>query len=147
MTGNIPFSWYFNPYFWIPCVQRRFIIDICLSSIYYCCDETPWPKATWERKGIIALTVPHGSSWLRAERERNSNRAGTGRQELMQRPRRSAAFWLAPHYFVSTRTPSGAERSCACCQSLWIHMYADPVDLESIVSLVSLYLLWFLTCF
>jgi hypothetical protein len=32
---------------------------------------------------------------------RNSNRAGTWRQELMQRPWRGAAYWLAPHGLLS----------------------------------------------
>jgi hypothetical protein len=31
----------------------------------------------------------------------DSNRAGTWRQELMQRPWRSAAYWLAPHGLLS----------------------------------------------
>lgn len=28
-------------------------------------------------------------------------------------------------------------RLCACCLSLWVHMQVDPVDLESLDSLVS----------
>jgi hypothetical protein len=33
--------------------------------------------------------------------DRNSNRAGTWRQKLMQRPRRGAAYWLALHSLLS----------------------------------------------
>jgi hypothetical protein len=33
--------------------------------------------------------------------DRNSNRAGTWRQELMQRPWRDAAYWLASHGLLS----------------------------------------------
>lgn len=32
---------------------------------------------------------------------RNSKRTGTWRQELIQRPWRGAAYWLAPHGFLS----------------------------------------------
>jgi hypothetical protein len=36
-----------------------------------------------------------------ASQDRNSNRAGNWRQELMQRPKRGIAYWLAPHGLLS----------------------------------------------
>ena len=42
------------------------------------------------RKGFIGLHCI-----IRRSQDRNSNRAGTRRQELMQRPWRKAAYWLA----------------------------------------------------
>ena len=44
---------------------------------------------------FTSLFVTDGSQ------DRNSNRAGTWRQELMQRPWRGAAFWLVPHGLLS----------------------------------------------
>ena len=43
----------------------------------------------------IALLIIEGSQ------DRNSNWAGTWRQELMQRPQRGAAYWLAPGGLLS----------------------------------------------
>jgi hypothetical protein len=40
---------------------------------------------------IISLSITEGSQ------NRNCNRAGTWRQELMQKPWRGAAYWLVPH--------------------------------------------------
>jgi hypothetical protein len=34
---------------------------------------------------------------IKGSQDRNSNKAGTWRQELMQRPWRGAAYWFAPH--------------------------------------------------
>jgi hypothetical protein len=34
---------------------------------------------------------------IKGIQDKNSNRAATWRQELMQRPWRGLAFWLAPH--------------------------------------------------
>ena len=42
-----------------------------------------------------ALIISVGSE------DRNSSRAGTWRQVLMQRPWRDAAYWLAPHGSLS----------------------------------------------
>ena len=38
---------------------------------------------------------------IEGSQDRNSLRAGTWRQELVQRPRRGAAYWLAPHDLLS----------------------------------------------
>ena len=43
---------------------------------------------------VLSLFIIEGSQ------DRNSNRAGTWRQELMQRPWSSAAHWLAPHGLI-----------------------------------------------
>ena len=43
----------------------------------------------------ILLFITEGSQ------DRNSNKAGTWRQELMQRPWKGAAYWLAPHGLLS----------------------------------------------
>jgi hypothetical protein len=40
-------------------------------------------------------------SFIEGSWDRNSSRTGTWRQELMQRPRRSAAYWLALHGLLS----------------------------------------------
>ena len=52
----------------------------------------------------------------------NSNRARTQRQEPMQKPRRSAAYWLAPHdllslqlnFMFSIDVPSSTLMTLAC---------------------------------
>ena len=43
-------------------------------------------KASWGRKGFIWLTLPHCCSSPKEVKERNSNKAGTWRQELIRRP-------------------------------------------------------------
>jgi hypothetical protein len=47
------------------------------------------------RKGLIWLTLSYHCS------SSKEVRAGTWRQKLVQRPRRSAAYWLAPHGLLS----------------------------------------------
>jgi len=47
--------------------------------------------------GFIQLTLPQHCLSLKETQDRNSHRTGTWRQELMQRPWRVAAYWLAPH--------------------------------------------------
>jgi len=44
------------------------------------------------RKGFIQLTLPHSCS---SSKDMNSHRAGTWRQELIQRPQRGAAYLIA----------------------------------------------------
>jgi hypothetical protein len=75
------------------------------------------------RIGFLWLTPPyihiylypytHTVHHLRSQ-DRKSNRAGTWRQELMQRPWRGAAYWLAPHLLLnllSYRTQDHLPRS------------------------------------
>ena len=45
--------------------------------------------------GVYLAYTP--MSITEGSQDRNSNRAGTWRQEPMQRPWRGAAYWLAPH--------------------------------------------------
>jgi hypothetical protein len=50
------------------------------------------------RKGFILLTPPQHCPSVMEDRTGTQNRAGTWRaQELMQRPWRGAAYWLASH--------------------------------------------------
>ena len=52
-------------------------------------------KSNLGRQGFISLTVSYDSSSSKAVR------AGTWKQELMQRPWREAAYWLAFHGLLS----------------------------------------------
>ena len=62
-------------------------------------------EANWGRKGFIDLTLPYcRSGW-------ESSPAGTWGQELMHRPWRGVAYWLAPHgcsacFLIEPRTTS-----------------------------------------
>jgi hypothetical protein len=59
-------------------------------------------KGIMGRKGFILLTVSYEKQFIIKSSEcKNSIRAGTWRQELMQRPWRGAASWLAPHGLLS----------------------------------------------
>ena len=49
-------------------------------------------KASWGGKGLLGSHCQSSSLEVRS-----SSRAGTWRQELMQRPWKSVAFWLTPH--------------------------------------------------
>lgn len=51
-------------------------------------------KSSLARKGFVWLTFPDHCITER-HGVRNSSRAGTWRQELMQRPQRNTAYWLA----------------------------------------------------
>jgi hypothetical protein len=53
----------------------------------------PHDQSNLGKKGFLWLMLPHHSS---SSKDRDSSRAGTWRQELMQKPRRSAACWVAP---------------------------------------------------
>ena len=74
-------------------------LDNCLTEGCYCCEEIPWPKLPLGRKGFIWLTLPnYCPTWCW---DGNSNKAGTWRQEWMQRPWRGAAYWLASNSLLS----------------------------------------------
>jgi hypothetical protein len=57
-------------------------------------------KATWKERIYLAY-MSILLFIIKENQGRNSNRAGTWRQELMQRPQRGAAYWLAPHCLLS----------------------------------------------
>jgi hypothetical protein len=66
----------------------------CLSQGFYSCTDIRTKKQVGEERVYSAYTstllfISKGSP------DRNSHRAGTWRQELMQRPWRDAAYWLA----------------------------------------------------
>ena len=72
----------------------------CLSQGFYSCTKHHDQKASWRRKGLFnlhltLLFITKGSQ------DRNSHKAGTWRQEWMQKPWRNAAYWLAPHGLFS----------------------------------------------
>jgi hypothetical protein len=60
-------------------------------------------KASWGER----LFDLHFHIAVERSQDRNSNRAGSWRQELMQKPRRAAVYWLSPHGFhIEPRTTS-----------------------------------------
>jgi hypothetical protein len=101
-------------------INTLFVLSLC----YYCCEETPWPKqpgrspvqfspvqfSSVQFSSVQFSSVQFSSVQLRSHfhitsqfsiikgsQDRNSSRAGTWRQKLMQRSWGSAAYWLAPH--------------------------------------------------
>jgi hypothetical protein len=67
-----------------------------VSYGFYCCDETPWEKDKLGECIWLTLADHH-----QRKSEQDSRRPGTWKQEQMQRPRRGAAYWLAPHGSLS----------------------------------------------
>lgn len=61
----------------------------CLSQGFYLWDETPWPKTTGGRKGVCGLHFH--STAVKGSQDRILHMTGIWRQK----PRRSAAHWLA----------------------------------------------------
>jgi hypothetical protein len=57
-------------------------------------------KATWEGKGLFGHYTPTSKFTIEGSQE-HGLRAGTGRQEVLQRPWRGAAYWLAPPGLLS----------------------------------------------
>lgn len=75
--------------------KKRFWTFCYLSQGYYCCDKTPWPNQPEEERVCLAyastaLFITEGGQ------NRSSSRAGSWRQELMQRPWQGAAYWFVP---------------------------------------------------
>jgi hypothetical protein len=61
----------------------------CLILAFYSGDETSGPKPHWEQRRFIRLKLNfHYCSLfiIKGSQDRNSHRAGTWRQELMQKP-------------------------------------------------------------
>lgn len=50
----------------------------CVSQGFYCCDETPGPKASWGEKGFIKLTLPHCLMFITKGRQDRNLEAGVG---------------------------------------------------------------------
>ena len=80
----------------------------CPSLCCYCCEETLWLKQPGKERVFFLFCFVFlfffffgcktiSPSTNKGSQDRNSNRAGTLKQELMQMLRRSAAYWLAPH--------------------------------------------------
>jgi hypothetical protein len=57
-------------------------------------------KQVGEERFYLAWTSTLLSIFVESQ-DRNSNRAGIWRQELMQKPQRSAVYWLAPQGLLS----------------------------------------------
>jgi hypothetical protein len=55
---------------------------------------------TWKGKGLLGF-CSHITAIIEGRQDRNSNRAETWRQELMQKPWCGAAYWLAHHWLLS----------------------------------------------
>ena len=70
---------------------RSYMLFVCLLST---AEINVVTESGVERKGAFQLTVYQGKS-------RQRLKAGSWRQELMQKPWRSAAYWLASRGFLS----------------------------------------------
>jgi hypothetical protein len=60
----------------------------CLCQGFYCCEQVGEERLYSAYTSTLLFITKGGQ-------DRNSHRAGTWRQELMQRPWRGAAYWLA----------------------------------------------------
>lgn len=63
------------------------------------CDKTFWPKETWKGKALFSLHV-HSIT----EGSQGRTQSGPWRQDVNQRLRRSAAYWLA--FLVNLGSPA-----------------------------------------
>lgn len=66
---------------------------LCHNYTFYCCDKTPWSKATWGEKGLFHLTA-YSLSW------KGSQRRGP-KLEPKKKLWRNPAYWLVPSSFPS----------------------------------------------
>jgi len=75
--------------------KKVFIVVLVRGSIVIMklCDQ----KTSWEGKGLFGLCASISQYLIEGNQDRDSSRAKTWRQELMQRLQRGAAFWLAPY--------------------------------------------------
>jgi hypothetical protein len=79
-----------------------------LSWGFYCYNENTMIKKQGVLGGILSVFISTLLFFLKGSQDRSSNRAGTWRQELMQRPQKDATYWLALHCLLSLlshRTP------------------------------------------
>lgn len=63
---------------------------------FYCYDLKPQTKAVWGAKGLFSLHNPTYSLLREAK-------AGTGRQELKQKPCKKAPYWIIPYGLLTTQ--------------------------------------------
>jgi hypothetical protein len=61
---------------------------------FYCCDVALWAKKPGKERVYLAYTSTTQFITERSQ-DRNSSRPGTWRRELMQKPWKGAAYWLA----------------------------------------------------
>ena len=66
---------------------------------FYCWDKHHCQKATRGGKGLCCFQFHSTVYYL--EKSGQELRAGTWKQELMQRPWRGAAYWLVPHGMIN----------------------------------------------
>jgi hypothetical protein len=70
-------------------------VPCCLSQGFYCCSENTTAKKQVREEIVDSVSTSTLLFITKGSQDRNSHRAGTWRQELMQRPWRGAAYWLA----------------------------------------------------
>lgn len=77
-------------------LSQKMAICVCLCHHFCGFDKTPLPKAAWEgRVSVYSSTLQCGAE---GSQSKNSNRAGTRRQE---RPVQCPAYWLVPRCLLS----------------------------------------------
>ena len=69
---------------------------------YYAVMKHHDQKASWGGKGLLGLHFSIAVHQWRKKSGQELSRAGSWRQELMQRPRRGAAYWFASHGLLSS---------------------------------------------
>jgi len=80
-------------------------------------------KTTWGGKGLLSTHTSTALFFTEGSQDRNLSRAGTWRQELMQRLWRGAAYWLSLHGLLSCRTQGHQPRDDPAPLSIAKKMY------------------------
>lgn len=75
--------------------RKKDQVSICPSRA--CCLWPPIGSITSDRTCLIFAQIPNSAYRIDGKKARNSNQVGILRQELTQRPWRSAASGIAPH--------------------------------------------------